>query len=165
MAMIRCPDCGAEVSGKAAACLKCGRPIKFKSSAARLIVTTLILVVLGGAFLSMVAAVLSGCGAAPDVSPPTYEAQSGPCTIGLVAVDGTGMSYAEMTSMACPVYGPGPSGSSCFDPRAGTSPDAGGDSGLYWCCAGPGMTRDDAFSVCEPHDNIWSDGYTDASPD
>lgn len=27
MALVRCPDCGSEVSDKAPACLKCGRPL------------------------------------------------------------------------------------------------------------------------------------------
>ena len=44
MALMDCKDCGTQVSSEAKACLACGRPIKRGVSAARLIVTTIILI-------------------------------------------------------------------------------------------------------------------------
>lgn len=55
MALVTCPDCGRDVSSEAPTCIGCGRPMKAMAppeppagevSAARLVVTTIVLVVL-----------------------------------------------------------------------------------------------------------------------
>jgi hypothetical protein len=48
-----CRDCGATVSTEATACPKCGRPIKKGVSAARLIVTTIVMLFLFGVLANL----------------------------------------------------------------------------------------------------------------
>lgn len=51
MALADCSDCGAPVSSEARSCLRCGRPVRIEPSAARLIVTSIVLIFLLAAFV------------------------------------------------------------------------------------------------------------------